>query len=85
MHITNHFVIVCCNIIQCIAFNCTVIIVVFIFTSKYLYHSFKTKFIVEFISNTYINSLFLFTLSKFRTPSNPPAYLILLNVPTSSH
>ena len=76
------FVIPCYNIIQCIVFNFVVIIAVFTFISKYLYHSFET---LNWISFT--NSRFLFTLWKFPNPplpapSNPLTYLILSNVPT---
>ena len=72
MYISIRFVIVYCNIIHYIVFNFVIIIVVLIFT----------------------NSLLLSFLSKFTTPPlppfpppphthlfQPPAYLILLNVP----
>ena len=45
------FLLPCYNIIQCIVFNSVIIIVLFIFILKYLYHSFETLLLL---------SLFLF-------------------------
>ena len=63
------------NIIQCIVFNFVIVIIVFIFISKYLHHSFETLLRI---------ALFLF-YQNFQSIaySDLPVYLILPNAPTS--
>ena len=66
MHISNHFVISCYNIIGYIMFNFVIIVVVLIFTNRPF---------------PFIASQFTTPLPRL-IPTLTPAYLILPNVPT---
>ena len=66
----------CYNIIKCIVFDFFIIIVMFIFISSYLYHSFETLLLLSLFL------LLILFLNQVIICPTPTGYLILSNVLT---